>query len=115
MHTDVPDCDELMEFLDLRARAAEAAIVDKKSKGYHPSPNNKTKSVPALAVSTKEAEGSCIGCKGEKHPLYSCTKFRSMSHDDMIALLKLHSHCLNCLRPGHFVKDYKSLHHCQVC
>ena len=65
-------------------------------------------------MSTKEAEDSCIRCKGEKHPLYSCTKFRSMSHDDMIALLKLHSHCLNCLRPGHFVKDCNSLHHCKV-
>ena len=45
--------------------------------------------------------------------LYSCSKFGSMSHDEMIALLKLHSHCLNCLiRPDHFVK---SVHHCKVC
>jgi len=82
---------------------------------HHPPPSNKAKPVPTFVASTKEAEGSCIGCKGEKHPLYSCSKFRSMSHDEMIALLKLHSHCLNCLRPGHFVKDCKSLHHCKVC
>ena len=85
------------------------------TQNYHPSPNNKAKPVPAFAESTKEVEGSCIGCKGEEHPSYSCTKFRSMVHDEMIALFKLHSHCLNCLRPGHFVKDSKSLHHCKVC
>ena len=114
-HTDVPDCDKLLEFIDLRAQAAEATIVDKKPKGNHPPPSNKAKPVPAFAARAKEAEGSCIGCKGEKHPLYSCSKFRSMSHDKMIALLKLRSHCLNCLGPGHLVKDCISLHHCKVC
>ena len=114
-HIDVPDCDKLLEFIDLRAQATEATIVDKKPRGNHPPPSNKAKPIPAFAASTKEAEGSCIGCKGEKHPLYSCSKFRSMSHEEMIALLKLHSHCLNCLRPGHFVKDCKSLHHCKIC
>ena len=44
-----------------------------------------------------------------------CTKFRSLSHDEMISLLRKHGHCLNCLRPGHFVKDCKSLHYCKVC
>ena len=54
-------------------------------------------------------------CKGEKHPLYLCSKFRSMSHDRIISLLRQHGHCLNCLSHGHSVKDCKSLHHCKVC
>jgi len=86
-HTDVPNCEKLLEFIDLRAKAAETTIVDKKPRGNHHPPSNKAKPIPAFAVSTKEAEGSCIGCKGEKHPLYSCSKF-------MIALLKLHSHSI---------------------
>ena len=90
-------------------------MLDKRSKGNYPPPNNKAKPIPTLAASTKEAEGSCIACKGEKHPLYSCSKFRSMSHNEMTSLLRQHGHCLNCLRHGHFVKDYKSLHHCKVC
>ena len=114
-HNDVPDCDELLEFIDLRAQAAEATVVNKKPKSHHPPPNHKAKPVPAFAASTKEAESSCVGCKGEKHPLYSCSKFRSMSHAEKIALLKQHGHCLNCLRPGHFIKDCNSLHHCKVC
>ena len=114
-HSDVPDCDELLEFIDLRAQAAEATVTERKPKSNHPPPHHKAKPVPAFAVTSKEAESSCIGCRGEKHPLYCCSKFRSMSHDEMIALLKQHGHCLNCLRPGHFVKDCKSLHHCKVC
>ena len=68
-HNDVPDCDELLRF---RAQAAEATSTDKKPKSYHSPQVNRTRPVPAFAASTKETEGSCIGCKGEKHPLYSC-------------------------------------------
>ena len=114
-HNDVPDCDKLLEFIDLRAQAAEATVIEKKPRSTHPPPGNKAKPTPSLVASTKEAEGSCIACKGEKHPLYSCSKFKSMSHDEMVDLLKLHGHCLNCLRHGHFVRDCKSLHCCRVC
>ena len=69
----------------------------------------------SLAASTKEKDSSCVCCKGEKHPLYSCTEFRSSPHDEMISLLKKYGHCLTCLRPGHFVKDCKFPHHCKVC
>ena len=30
-------------------------------------------------------------------------------------LLRSKNHCLNCIRPGHFVKKFKSLHCCKVC
>ena len=114
-HNDVPDCEKLLEFIDLRAQAAEATVVEKKPRSSHPPPSNQSKPIPALAASTKEAEGKCIACKSEKHPLYSCSKFRSMSHDEMVDLLKLHGHCLNCLRHGHFIRDCKSLHRCRTC
>ena len=89
-------------------------MLNKRSKSNHPPPN-KTKPLPALAASAKETGSSCIACQGEKHPLYSCSKFRLMSHDEMTSLLRQHGHCLNCLRHSHFVKDCKSLHHCKVC
>ena len=102
-HNDVPDCDELLAFFYLRAQAAEATVPDKKTKGNHPPSGNEDKPFPVLAANTKEAEDRCIACKGEKHPLYSCSKFRSMSHDEIISLLKQHGHCRNYLRRGHFV------------
>ena len=118
-HTDVPDCKEILEFLDLRARAAEASAPEKKpAKASHSGSSHsgaKTKSIPSFTADTRSTEGSCVACKGEKHPLYSCSKFRSMSHDEMVALLRSNDHCLNCLRPGHYVKECKSLHRCKHC
>ena len=29
--------------------------------------------------------------------------------------MKANNLCINCLRPGHFMKDCKSLHRCKVC
>ena len=71
-HSEVPDCDVLLSFIDLRSQAAEATVPDEKYKSNHPP--SKSKSVPALAANTKETESNCVCCKGEKHPLYSCTK-----------------------------------------
>ena len=118
-HTDVPDCKELLEFIDLRAEAAEASTPDKKSvRGSHSGSSHsgsKSKSVPTFAVSSRAAVGNSVGCKGEKHPLYTCSKFRSMSHDETVALLRSNDCCLNCLCPGHYVKECKSLHRCKHC
>ncbi len=32
-----------------------------------------------------------------------------------VSLLKLHSICMNCLWPGHFVRQCTSVHHCKKC
>lgn len=57
----------------------------------------------------------CVLCKSHKHPLYACPQFKSLSHDKMISTLKSHNLCMNCLRPGHFVRECKSLHRCRKC
>ena len=54
-------------------------------------------------------------CKTEKHPLYGCTKFKSMPHDKKVPTLKTNDLCMNCLGPGHFVRQCKSLHRCKKC
>lgn len=54
-------------------------------------------------------------CKPEKHPLYSCPRFKLMHHDQKIEILKSNHICMNCLRPGHFLKNSKSLHRCRTC
>ncbi len=113
-HTDVPDYQELLEFLDLRAQAAEASFSERKPPrgGFHSHSNGPrvNKPVPSFASNALPVDTSCIACKGDKN---SCSKFRSLSHPDKIALLKSSNHCLNCLRPGHFVKACKSLHECK--
>ena len=38
-----------------------------------------------------------------------------MPHEKKIALLKEKGHCLNCFRPGHFLKQYPSNQLCRKC
>ena len=54
-------------------------------------------------------------CKTGTHPLFTCGKFKSLPHDGMVAAIKSNNLCLNCLRPGHFVKQCISLHRCRNC
>ena len=55
------------------------------------------------------------GVLGEKHPLYICTKYKSLSHDDKIAMLKANNLCMNCLNSGYFVKSCNSIQKCRKC
>ncbi len=104
----VPDYQELLGFIDLRAQAAE----ESSSYHGHSSGLRVNKLITSFASNAFPVDTSCIACKAEKHPLYSCSKFRSLSHPDKIALLKSNGHCLNCLCPSHFIIECKSLHHC---
>ena len=54
-------------------------------------------------------------CKNEKHPHYVCARFKALAHDKTMSTLKENKFCINCLKPGHFVKQCKSLHHCRKC
>ena len=39
----------------------------------------------------------------------------SLSHEKRLSTLKDNNLCLNCLKPGHFVRECKSLHRCRRC
>ena len=103
-HADVPDYQELLDFLNLRAQAAEASAEKKRV----------SKPINSMVVSATPTD-DCIACGQEKHQLYSCAKFRSLSHAGKMSLLRSKNYCLNCLRPGHFVKKCRSLNHCKHC
>ncbi|XP_064396444.1 uncharacterized protein LOC135343372 [Halichondria panicea] len=105
-HSDVPNYQVLLDFLNLRAQAAEAASTEKK---------RASRPVNSMFINATTHSDNCAACGQEKHQLYACSKFRSLSHDEKIELLRSKNHCLNCLRPGHFVKKCKSLNHCKHC
>ena len=122
-YADVPNHQELLEFINLRAQAAEATHSERKQPRsippiYHASKpfkgNSSHKQVNSFAAST-QSTGNCPACKSTTHPLYICNSFKLLSHDNKIALLKANDYCINRLRPGHFIKDCKSLHHCKRC
>ena len=104
--TDVPHYEELLDFIDLRAQVSETSCSEHKKK-----PPSRSNSFAANA----NPSGNCVVCKTEKHPLYSCTKFKSVPHNDKISILKANNLCVNCLSDSHFKKHCKSIHKCKVC
>ena len=102
--TDVPPYEELLEFIDLRAQASEMSCATHKKR-----PPSR---VTSFAASTNS---SGMICKTEKHPLYVCAKFKSLSHDDKVSVLRTNNLCSNCLTGGHFKRQCKSIHKCKVC
>ena len=109
---EVPDFNELLEFLDLRARATENAREESERKHSSIPSSKKTTSKPSYAVSADEA---CVVCKMAKHPLYACEKFKTLPHQRMLAIVREHDLCMNCLRPGHFLKQCPSGQKCKKC
>ena len=108
---EVPHYQELLDFLDLRAQASETIPkMDRKSSlppSRKPYPQR-----PAYATNTSE---NCVACRNGKHPLYTCKDFRTMSHEKKMAIVKDNGLCLNCLKPGHFLKKCPSDQNCRKC
>ena len=122
--TDVPHYQDLLEFINLRAQASETLPSEQNrrfSRGDH-NPTKKgmgimvSKHVTSYSVATSDkASNHCVICKTEKHPLYSCIKFRALPQTSKMSILKSNDLCMNCLKPGHFVKQCKSVYRCKVC
>ena len=103
--SNVPHYTELLGFLNLRAQASESLSgSQKKQSSTHVS----------FAASTSDSPLSCPICKRESHPLYAFPEFKRLPHDKQMEVVKANGLCLNCLRPGHFLKKCKSLHHCKT-
>ena len=106
---DVPHYNDLLDFINLRAQASESLSTSSSKK---PFPN---KPVTSFAANASNSSPLCTVCKTERHPLYACPRFKLLPHDQKISTLKSNGNCINCLKPGHFVKQCKSLHHCKAC
>ena len=106
---DVPLYQRLLEFINLRAQASEASVSDHKraSQVEDHSVKRSYNAGRLLALFTANTVESTshnyVICKFHKHPLYVC--LQSLPHNEMVSTLKSHHLCINCLRPGHFVKE----------
>ncbi len=109
--TEIPHYKDLLEFINSRAQASECISSETKrvtrneSRRYPPG-----KSITSFAACTTDA--NCTLCKNEKHPLYVCTRFKSLPRDKMVSLIKSSELCL---RPGHFSRQCPSLNRCRKC
>ena len=122
---DVPHYQMLLDFLDLRAQASEMLVPEFTRKQGNRIDHQHQKMSGGGAINKPitsytsaikpPSHDTCVACKCDNHPLYSCSKFKSLPHTDKISLLKSNDVAMNCLRPGHFIKSCKSLHRCKVC
>ena len=107
--TEVPSYTEILEFLDLRAQASETSLSSSKK------PPRKSDHPVTTFTANSHSSGNCILCNSERHPLYVCPKFKSMSHSDMMSTLRRNNLCINCLNGRHSARDCKSSHRCKRC
>lgn len=115
-----PHYQKLLEFINTRAQASEALVNETVKKEKHlrkgdHSLRDLKKPVLSYTISTIEQVANNCVCCSEKHPLYICNKFKSLPHPEKMSILKSNDLCLNCLRPGHFLRDCKSIHRCRTC
>ena len=113
---DVPPFQELLGFIDLRAQASETSCTaHKKQPRVDQCLKRPHGRVTSFAANSDSANSNCVVCKTEKHPLYTCTRFKSLPHVDKMSVLNDHRLCVNCLASGHFKRQCKSMHKCKVC
>ena len=109
---------ELLEFINLRAQASEGSTSDQgkrfpEGKSHHPRRSLVAgKPVPSFATNTIDLVGNRVLCKTDK---YDCPKFKGQPHDKRMTTFKVNDLCINCLRPGYYVKQCKSFNQCRKC
>ena len=116
--TDIPYYTKLLNFLNLSAQASEYATSESKRNqraNNFPSRKRLPSHSTSLVTNVSETTPSCVLCKMGKHPLYACTRFKTPSHDKMIATIKENNLCMNCLKSGHFSKQCPSINKCRKC
>ena len=115
--TDVPHYKELLAFLNLRAQASESSSAEPPKKVWKNEVRGNRKSLPPgkpIASFAATADSHCILCKVDRHPLYACSKFKILSHEQKMSTLKGNRMCVNCLG-DHPIRQCKSLHRCKRC
>ena len=119
--SEVPHYKEILDFINLRAQASESLSSFGKKHHHLPSgkqqPQNHHNKVAAFNSVDNEpgTRIKCPVCISDRHPLYSCAKFKLLSHDEKVSVLKKNNLCMNCLNSGHFARKCKSSYRCKKC
>ena len=71
------------------------------------------KQTTSFSANTSNASNpSCNLCMTEKHSLFTCPQFKTLTQAQRMSSVKPKDLSLNCLHPEHFVKQCRSTHHC---
>ena len=111
---DPPKVDDFLLFLKDRATTLDLQSSEKK-KPHDKKTHQNQKPVSTLVAHPNPPYARCVLCTGERHPLYLCDAFKSMSQDEKRSTLRAHNMCFNCLRTGHSAPRCNSSHRCKKC
>ena len=111
---------DIAKFVESRARVANHPIFGKvtsDAKRADP-PSNKRPSYPkggnhAYAADGKEISCRCPSCSAN-HWLSQCNAFKKMNVDQRYKFVRMKKLCINCLTPGHFVRNCSKRSFCRV-
>ena len=76
--------------------------------------NSRSQPSKPITSFVSPTDRNCVICK-EKYPLYVCSQFKALSHDDKMTVQRDNNLCRNCLQGGHFQRKCKSKHKCNIC
>ena len=83
---DVPPYQDILDFLNLRAQASESLAGQTKRNSAQPPGKKSAQSSGNVASFTAASANSnhsrCIVCTSERHPLYACSSFKALSHEE---------------------------------
>ena len=114
--TEVPPYSQLLDIFDLCAQASEAKVSEPYKHSVKLEYRKMTPPVKPVHLTFHPLLGTRVLLATQASILSNpamCSK--SMSHNQMVSLLKTHNFCLNCFKSGHFVKQCSSLHRCRKC
>ena len=63
------------------------------------------KKTTRMSYVTTKVKDCFVVYKAGKHPLHACKSFRASPHSKKVAIVKKNRLCINCLKPGHFVRS----------
>ena len=112
-NSDVPHYAEILDFIDLRARASETVLRELPKRHSQPVHSKSCTQVRTAYVASVDT--ACVSCGVGKHPLYVCRKFKSVSPEKRMDLVRRHQLCFNCLQSGHFTQRCTSDQKCREC
>jgi hypothetical protein len=119
MDTSIPSLEDLLKFVEQRARAlsAESSVYPR---SHHPlqqqsKPEERKRVMNAHNnINTREYP-SCKVCKEGSHPLFKCEDFRGRTTQQRFEIVKTNNLCFNCLTSGHGTSKCSSSGRCRVC